>query len=206
MKLKVAAAFFALVLIAGVAHLSLSTPKTASAAPGDVTVTFTYWTTNAGGATSGTTKDGVGAGTVSGQYLAYSPGPPATSTIQLQLTGSAHTMTIQINTVDAAVTGSVTDGWLKGQPLAGTYTAADPCAQGNDGKCYTIAFVVNDPAAATTAPPAGGTTTTAPPAVGTGLAPQGPSPRVSLIGLALAVVGAAGFCATTVRRNRRTGA
>lgn len=199
MKLRLIAALFAVVFISGVASIAFgSHAGSASAAPGDVTVTVTHWTTNATGAVSGTTGGAVGAGTVTGQYLAYSAGPPTTATVSLQLNGAAHQMTITISTNDAAVTGTVADGWLKGQSFTGSYTGQVACSQSNDGNCYTFAFIVNDPASVGT----GGTTTT-PPAVGTGLAPQHESAPFLPLGLALTAVGALGVAATTLRTRRR---
>jgi len=141
----------ALLVIAAAAVLSLSS-RTAPAAAANVTITFTYWMTNTTtGTAEGTTGEGVGAGTLTAQYLAYTAGPPQRSTIVFNLKGSLQSMTIQVNGIDAAVSGTVTDGWLKGQQVTGTYTAADPCSRGVTGLCYSVTLVVSDATAATPA-------------------------------------------------------
>ena len=199
MKFKVVTTFLALALLASAAGLSLaSKPGVASAATGDVTITFTWWVTNStSGTVAGTTKDGVGAGTLTGQFLAYNAGPPATSTIMFSLKGSLQSMTMSLDGVDAAVTGSVTDGWLKGQKVTGSIVSADACTQGSDGKCYAVAVVVNDPSSTKPAAPVVGNSVTR-----TGGSSMG---NASLFGgLVLSFAGAAALSATALRRPRRS--
>ena len=201
MKLKIGAAFAAFAIFGGVGLMALSAgPGPASAAP--VTITFSWWVTNTTtGTVVGTTAGALGSGTLTGQFLAYNAGPPATSTIQYTLNGSAHSMTIMTSGKDAEVTGDVSDGWLKGQKVTGSVIAADACSQGADGKCYTTQLTADDPSAAAGAPGAAAPGT---PAAGTGLAPVKVSSRLTFFGAILVVAGAAGLFVTMRGKGRRT--
>jgi hypothetical protein len=139
----------ALMLVASLATTSTALAMPATAADsshdeGDVQVVFTKWVTTPGdGATvqfnmAGVVSGDVGGGQYAGEVLEVTDAG-ATTTIKAlyHLNGSAHQLTarltvVQDNTAGTAVLkGVVTDGWMKGAKVRGTYQVIAPCGIAN---------------------------------------------------------------------------
>jgi len=100
------------------------------------------------GTIAGVAAGDIGSGTVSGD--AFNPVAPLdggkiTFEAEYSFVGSKHSTTIRFRTVQAAdgsgvIIGVVTDGWLKGNVVTGTYTFR-PCDEGVAG-CFDGSFLI----------------------------------------------------------------
>lgn len=123
----------ALVLVAAIAGSALAYSGSAKGHTFDDT--FTKWVTDANAGTMvGVVGGDVGPGTYAGQILTYND-DKTTTTIHAayHFNGSKHAFTADVNIVQsdasgvAVITGSVTDGWLKGASVTGEYNTLSAC-------------------------------------------------------------------------------
>jgi hypothetical protein len=104
--------------------------------------TFTKWITTFP-AMAGVVGGDVGTGSFAGEILTYSPGnTPADPTVieaRYHFNGSRHSFSALVHVeqtgLSAAVTGVVTEGWLRGNPVSGRYMQID-CAESPNGTCF----------------------------------------------------------------------
>ena len=104
--------------------------------------TFTKWITTFP-AMAGVVGGDVGAGAFAGEILTYTPGnTPSDPTVIEALyhfNGARHSFTAAVHVeqtgLSAVVTGVVTDGWLRGNAVRGTYLQVD-CAESPNGICF----------------------------------------------------------------------
>jgi hypothetical protein len=142
---------FGLVLVVAVAG-SAAACNAAPASSADNT--FTKWVTTSPPATGvvanmvGVVGGDVGSGTYSGEILVMKSDPVAkTTTIEAlyHFTGSKHAFTAHVNIAQddaagtAVITGSVTDGWLKGASVAGKYNVLAVCPMPTPANAYGTA-------------------------------------------------------------------
>jgi hypothetical protein len=110
--------------------------------------TFTKWITTFP-AMAGVVGGDVGAGAFVGEILSYTPGnAPADPTVieaRYQFDGSRHSFTALVHVeqtgLSAVVTGVVTEGWLRGNAVSGTYMQI-ACADSPNGTCFRGALDV----------------------------------------------------------------
>jgi hypothetical protein len=111
--------------------------------------TFTKWVTDAtAGTMVGVVGGEVGPGTYAGQILAYNDdGTTTTIHATYQVIGSKHDFTADVNVTQsnaagtAVITGSVTDGWLKGASVTGEYKVLAVCNMPTPNNAYgTVCF------------------------------------------------------------------
>ena len=92
---------------------------------GDAENTFTKWIT-AYPAMAGVVGGDAGSGTYAGEILKYTPGTTTVIEALYHFTGSRHSFSALVHVeqtgLRARITGVVTDGWLKGNPVQGKYT------------------------------------------------------------------------------------
>jgi hypothetical protein len=133
-----------LVLVASLAATSTALAMQATAADssggeGNVQVIFTKWVTSPGVDPvkfnmAGVVSGDVGGGQYAGEVLELTS-TEATTTIKAlyHLNGGAHQLTAQLTVIQdnkagtAVLRGIVTDGWLKGARVKGTYQVIAPC-------------------------------------------------------------------------------
>jgi hypothetical protein len=104
--------------------------------------TFTKWITTFP-AMAGVVGGDVGAGAFAGEILTYTPGntptDPTVIEARYHFTGSRHSFTALVHVeqtgLNAVVIGVVTDGWLRGNPVRGTYAQID-CPESPNGTCF----------------------------------------------------------------------
>lgn len=104
--------------------------------------TFTKWITTFP-AMAGVVGGDVGAGAFAGEILTYTPGNTPTDPTVIEalyhFNGSRHSFTAAVHVeqtgLSAVVTGVVTDGWLRGNPVRGQYTQIS-CAESPNGTCF----------------------------------------------------------------------
>jgi hypothetical protein len=106
-----------------------------------VNVTFTKWVTTIPDM-EGIVGGGVGEGAFVGEVLNFVPGDIITNVEALyHINGETHAFTAHMfvwqneTTQTAEVRGVVTEGWLQGSLLRGTYTVIS-CPDKTDGLCY----------------------------------------------------------------------
>jgi hypothetical protein len=104
-------------------------------------VIFTKWVTSQGDGNpvllnmAGVVSGDVGGGQFVGEVLEMTPPTEPTTTIKAvyHLNGGAHQLTAQLTVVQdnaagtAVLKGVVTDGWMKGAKVRGTYQVIAPC-------------------------------------------------------------------------------
>jgi hypothetical protein len=101
------------------------------------------------GTIAGTAGGDVGTGTVIGDAFSPVEGLPdgsVTFEAEYHIVGSKHSLTIHFRTVQApdnsgVLIGVVTDGWLKGNTVEGSYTART-CDEGVNSTCFDVIFVI----------------------------------------------------------------
>jgi len=105
--------------------------------------TFTKWVTSASGTMAGIVGGDVGDGTYAGQVLSMvTVGATTTIHATYGFNGSRHSFEADVQVVqtglNAVITGSVTEGWLKGNQVEGEYTQI-PCSNGVEDpqRCYS---------------------------------------------------------------------
>ncbi len=109
---------------------------------GDAENTFTKWLTDYP-AMTGVVGGDVGTGTYAGEILKYTPGATTVIEALYHFNGSRHSFTALVHVEQtgdvpgskAAISGVVTDGWLKGSPVKGKYTQIT-CSQAPNGTCF----------------------------------------------------------------------
>jgi hypothetical protein len=136
----------ALALIAGAALLAVSLGSGTALADGGrhhavAENTFTKYL-SAYPIMAGVVGGDVGTGTYAGEILKYTLGTATTPKVIEALyhfNGSKHSFTALVHVeqtgLKAAITGVVTDGWLKGHPVEGRYTQIS-CTQAPSGTCF----------------------------------------------------------------------
>lgn len=99
---------------------------------------FTKWVTTAGTAPvvmnmAGIVSGDVGAGLYTGEVLEYKPGDAITTVVaDYHIKGGIHQFTAHLNVTQdnkkgtAVLKGTVTDGWMKGSQVSGTYQVIGP--------------------------------------------------------------------------------
>jgi hypothetical protein len=114
-------------------------------------VTFTKWVTDWPNM-SGIVGGDVGAGTFSGEVLAFAPGTVTTNIEALyHIQGGIHSLTAHNfvtqneGTRTAVVSGVVIDGWLKGRKVNGNYSIIS-CPDKTGGLCYQGTLHIGTPA------------------------------------------------------------
>jgi len=87
--------------------------------------TFTKWMVGDGPDMAGIVGGAVGPGTYSGKVLEYTPGPTQVLTARYMFHGAERSFTALVHVeqtgLDAEISGVVTDGWRKGDPVRGGY-------------------------------------------------------------------------------------
>lgn len=90
------------------------------------TATFTKWMIGEGPDMAGVVGGAVGEGTYAGKVLDFTPGPTTVIEATYQFKGSERQFTALVHVeqtgLQAAITGVVTDGSGKGNPVKGEYT------------------------------------------------------------------------------------
>lgn len=118
-------------------------------------VSFTKWMISPTGAMIGVVGEDVGAGTFAGQVLSMTKyvddeGRSFTDIVaEYHINGSKHSFSADIKAVQdngagtGVITGVITEGWLKGRALSGTYNVLNPCnmatkdnVYGDPGLCF----------------------------------------------------------------------
>jgi hypothetical protein len=87
--------------------------------------TFTKWLVGEGPEMTGVVGGIVGTGTYAGRVLDMAPGPTTVIAARYEFHGEDHAFTALVHVeqtgLDAAITGTVIDGWQKGAPVHGEY-------------------------------------------------------------------------------------
>jgi hypothetical protein len=90
------------------------------------TATFTKWMVGEGPGMAGVVGGAVGEGVYEGKVLDYVPGPTTVVEARYRFNGSKQPFTALVHVeqtgLQAVITGVVTDGWGKGNPVKGEYT------------------------------------------------------------------------------------
>jgi hypothetical protein len=90
-------------------------------------------------AMAGVVGGDVGKGTYAGEILKYTPGTTTVIEALYHFNGSKHSFTALVHVeqtgLKAVISGVVTEGWLKGNPVKGKYTQIT-CSQAPDNTCY----------------------------------------------------------------------
>jgi hypothetical protein len=101
--------------------------------------TFTKWI-SAYPAMAGVVGGDVGTGTYAGEILKHTPGTTTVIEAIYNFTGSKHSFTTLVHVeqtgLKAAITGVVTDGWLKGHPVKGRYTQITCAHDATTSDCF----------------------------------------------------------------------
>ena len=105
---------------------------------GDADNTFTKWVTGFP-AMAGVVDGDVGSGSYAGEILKYTPGTTTVIEALYHFNGSKHAFSALVHVeqtgLKAVISGVVTEGWLKGHTVEGTYTQIT-CTQAPDGNCF----------------------------------------------------------------------
>jgi hypothetical protein len=90
-------------------------------------------------AMAGVVGGDVGKGTYAGEILKYTPGTTTVIEALYHFNGSKHSFTALVHVeqtgLKAVISGVVTEGWLKGNPVKGKYTQIT-CSQAPDNTCF----------------------------------------------------------------------
>ena len=90
------------------------------------TATFTKWMVGEGPGMAGVVGGAVGDGAYAGQVLDFNPGPTTLIEARYKFTGSGQSFNALVHVEqtgkEAVISGVVTDGWGKGNPVKGQYT------------------------------------------------------------------------------------
>jgi hypothetical protein len=145
-------------MFAAIAGILLSQTSVVRAANehSDATITWTKHVTaflppggDVFGTIAGVAGEDIGEGTVVGDAfwpIESLPGDKITFEAEYHFTGSKHSLTIRFRTVQSpdnsgVVVGVVTEGWLKGNVVTGTYTART-CDEGVNLTCFDGTFTI----------------------------------------------------------------
>jgi hypothetical protein len=152
MRFKITTRLVTLVLIAGVAGLTLSIGPPVASADSGGNVTFTKWVTNATAFPwdmAGVVGGDVGTGGFVGEVLSVDTidnGSIKVLHAHYHINGGSQQLTAdllvtQYNQTGMAVfNGVVTDGWLTGAQVHGEYAVLDPCPMPTPGNIGTACF------------------------------------------------------------------
>jgi hypothetical protein len=133
----------ALAVVATVVLLTLSLGAGVVAANGgrdhrNAENTFTKYV-SAYPAMAGVVGGDVGKGTYAGEILKYTPGTTTVIEALYHFNGSRHSFSALVHVeqtgLKAVISGVVTEGWLKGNPVKGKYTQIT-CTQAPDNTCF----------------------------------------------------------------------
>jgi hypothetical protein len=90
------------------------------------TATFTKWLVGEGPAMSGVVGSAAGEGSFAGQVLDMKPGPTTVIAARYGFNGSRRAFTALVHVEqtgsEAVISGVITDGWGKGNPVTGRYS------------------------------------------------------------------------------------
>jgi len=118
-------------------------PAAAEAAATDE-ATFTKWLVGDGPEMAGVVGGAVGEGAYTGKVLEMNPGPTTTVEAIYRFNGSKRPFTALVHVeqtgLQAVITGVVTDGWGKGNPVKGRYTEIKCDHDGITTDCWQGTF------------------------------------------------------------------
>lgn len=106
--------------------MSTVVQETTMSPVGSDAATFTKWLVGEGPGMAGVVGGAVGDGAYAGKVLDLNPGPTTVIAAIYQFNGSKRPFTALVHVeqtgLEAVITGVVTDGWGKGNPVKGQYT------------------------------------------------------------------------------------